>query len=110
MSAMKGMGNDLVREGRRRVGWTQTQLAEAAGTTQSAIARLESGRTSPAFDDVVRYLRLMGLDLDVMLVDRDDSDWTQAERTLALSPAERHARHARVAAQYRALRGPRHAA
>jgi len=74
------MGNDLIREARRRVGWTQARLAEAAGTTQSAIARLESGRTSPAFDDVIRYLRLMGLDLDVMLVERDDSDWIQAQR------------------------------
>ncbi|MFT4028627.1 MAG: helix-turn-helix transcriptional regulator, partial [Protaetiibacter sp.] len=84
------MGNDLVREARRRVGWTQTRLAEAAGTTQSAIARLESGRTSPAFDDVIRLLRLMGLDLDFMLVERDDSDWSQASQTLALSTDERH--------------------
>jgi transcriptional regulator with XRE-family HTH domain len=87
---MKGMGNDLVREARRRRGLTQTQLAELAGTTQSAIARLESGRTSPAFDDVIRLLRLMGMDLDLMLVERDDSDWIQAQRLLGLSPAERH--------------------
>lgn len=107
---IKGMGNDLVREGRRRVGWTQARLAEAAGTTQSAIARLESGRTSPAFDDVIRLLRLMGLDLDLMLVERDDSDWIQAQRMLALSTDERHARHDRVAAQYRAIRGDRDAA
>lgn len=107
---MKGIGNDLVREGRRRVGWTQAELAAKAGTTQSAIARLESGRTSPAFDDVLRYLRLMGLDLDLMLVERDDSDWTQAERTLALSTDARHARHDRVTAQYRAIRGNRHVA
>lgn len=107
---MKGIGNDLVREARRRVGWTQAQLADRAGTTQSAIARLESGRTSPAFDDVIRYLRLMGLDLDLMLVERDDSDWAQATRTLALSTDERHRRHDAVTAQYRAIRDSRHAA
>jgi transcriptional regulator with XRE-family HTH domain len=107
---MKGIGNDLVREARRRVGWTQAKLAEAAGTTQSAIARLESGRTSPAFDDVLRYLRLMGLDLDLMLVERDDSDWTQAQRLLPLSTDERHERHARITARYRAIRGNRHVA
>lgn len=89
---VKGIGNDLIREARRRVGWTQERLAEAAGTTQSAIARLESGRTSPAFDDVVRLLRLMGLDLDLMLVERDDSDWIQAQRSMRLSTDERHAR------------------
>jgi transcriptional regulator with XRE-family HTH domain len=107
---MKGIGNDLVREARRRVGWTQAKLAEAAGTTQSAIARLESGRTSPAFDDVLRYLRLMGLDLDLMLVERDDSDWTQAQRLLPLSTDERHERHVRITARYRAIRGNRHVA
>lgn len=107
---MRGIGNDLVREARRRVGWTQERLAEVAQTTQSAIARLESGRTSPAFDDVLRYLDLMGLELDLMLVERDDSDWAQAQRTLALSTDRRHARHDRVTAQYRAIRGRRHVA
>jgi transcriptional regulator with XRE-family HTH domain len=90
---IKGMGNDLVREARRRVGWTQARLAEEAGTTQSAIARLESGRTSPAFDDVIRLLRIMGLDLDFMLVERDDSDWIQAQRMLHLTPPQRHTEH-----------------
>ena len=90
---IKGMGNDLVREARRRVGWTQAQLAEKAGTTQSAIARLESGRTSPAFDDVIRLLRIMRLDLDFMLVERDDSDWIQAQRMLHLTPPQRHSQH-----------------
>ncbi|MDM4762928.1 helix-turn-helix domain-containing protein [Galbitalea sp. SE-J8] len=88
---MKGIGNDLVREARKRVGWTQQRLADAAGTTQSSIARLESGRTSPAFDDVLRLLRLMGMDLDLMLVERDDSDWQQAKTSwLPLSPEQRH--------------------
>lgn len=109
-STVKGIGNDLVREGRRRVGWTQAELAEKAGTTQSAIARLESGRTSPAFDDVLRMLRLMGLDLDLMLVERDDSDWSQAQRTMRLSTAERMDRHERLRARYRAVRGTRDAA
>lgn len=85
------MGNDLVREARKRVGWTQSRLAEAASTTQSAIARLESGRTAVSFDDVIRLLRLMGMDLDFMLVERDDSDWSQAQRMLMpLTVQERH--------------------
>lgn len=89
-SAINGMGNDLIREGRRRVGWTQTRLADEAGTTQSAIARLEAGTTSPSFDDVIRLLRIMKLDLDFMLVERDDSDWIQAQRMLTLSTDDRH--------------------
>lgn len=101
---MKGMGNDLVREARRRVGWTQSRLAEAAGTTQSAIARLESGRTSPAFDEVIRLLRLMGLDLDFMLVERDDSDLSQARVTMALSTEARHDFHDRFRHQISLIR------
>ncbi|MFT4136123.1 helix-turn-helix transcriptional regulator [Microbacterium sp.] len=87
---MKGIGNDLIREARKRRGLTQAQLAELAGTTQSAIARLEAAKTAPSFDDVIRYLRLMDLDLDLMLVERDDSDWAQARRNFALTPAQRH--------------------
>ncbi|WP_263357312.1 helix-turn-helix domain-containing protein [Acidicapsa ligni] len=34
-------------EARLRRGWTQRQLAQRMGTTQSAIARLENGRSSP---------------------------------------------------------------
>jgi transcriptional regulator with XRE-family HTH domain len=87
---MKGMGNDLVREARRRKGITQTELARLAGTTQSAIARLESGTTAPSFDDVIRLLRLMGMDLDLMLVERDESDLIQAQRFFDADPTQRH--------------------
>lgn len=87
------MGAQLIREARKRRGMTQAQLAALAGTTQSAIARLESGRTAPSFDDVVRYLRLMDLDLDLMLVERDDSDWSLAVPLLSLTPEQRLAHH-----------------
>lgn len=88
-------GNDLVREARKRASLTQRELAERAGTTQSAIARLESGRTRPAFDDVLRLVRLCGMDLQFMLIERDDSDWAQAQSMLTLAPAERADRAAR---------------
>lgn len=101
---MKGMGNDLIREARKRKRLTQQQLAELAGTTQSAIARLESGRTSPSFDDVIRYLRLMDLDLDFMLVERDDSDWSLAAPLLTHDPNSLWKRHNKTAAQMRRWR------
>ncbi len=86
---MAGMGNDLVREARKRAGLTQRELAERAGTTQSALARLENGGSTPTFDTVLRLVRLCGFDLDVMLVERDGSDWAQALRLRQLSPEER---------------------
>jgi transcriptional regulator with XRE-family HTH domain len=103
---MKGMGNDLIREARKRSQLTQTQLARLAGTTQSAIARLESGRTSPSFDDVIRMLRLMKLDLDFMLVERDDQDWIQAKRLIGLTTEQRMLRHEQLVDELRAFRVP----
>lgn len=97
-------GNDLVREARKRAGLTQRALADRAGTTQSAIARLESGRTRPAFDDVLRLVRLCGYDLDVMLVERDDSDRHQAAAMRPLTPGERVERAQHVARQLQSIR------
>lgn len=82
-------GADLVREARRRAGLTQRELAERAGTTQSAIARLERGRTSPSFETVLRLIRLCGFRLDVALDPYDGSDMAQAEALLRLSIDER---------------------
>lgn len=61
--------------------------------TPSAIARIEAGDSAPAFDPVLRLVRLCGLDLDVMLVPRDDSDWNQALRLVPLSAQERLEHH-----------------
>jgi transcriptional regulator with XRE-family HTH domain len=76
------LGADLVREARRRAGLTQRELAERTGTTQSSIARLETGRTSPSFDLVLRLVRHCGFDLFVQVVPYDDSDVAQSEALL----------------------------
>jgi transcriptional regulator with XRE-family HTH domain len=76
------LGGDLVREARRRAGLTQVELAAKAETTQSAIARLESGRVDPGFSQVLRLLELCGFRLDVALDPYDDSDLAQARRVL----------------------------
>jgi transcriptional regulator with XRE-family HTH domain len=83
------IGGELVREARKRAGLTQAELAARAGTTQSAIARLESGRTTPALEQVERLLRLCGFQLVVSLAPYDDSDIVQAEARLRRTPDER---------------------
>ncbi len=98
------LGNDLVREARRRAGLTQRELAERAGTTQSAVARLESGRTAPSLEHVLALVRACDLDLEVALVEVDDADLWQAARLLRLTPAERIERHQRVGRQLIELR------
>lgn len=79
------IGGELVREARKRAALSQRELAERAGTTQSAIARVESGRTRPAFEDVERLMRLCGFQLIVELAPYDDSDLVQAKQRLRLN-------------------------
>ena len=101
---MGSYGGDLIREARRRAGLTQQELAARADTAQPAIARWESGRTAVSFDDVIRLVRLCGLDIDLNLVIRDDSDAAQAARLAGLTGQERIDRHTRVAKQLREIR------
>lgn len=82
-------GGHLVREARKRAGLSQRELAERAGTTQSAIARLETGRSSPSFELVRKLIRCCGFQLNVSIVPYDDSDIVQARELAGMSPAER---------------------
>ena len=45
---------------RARAGLTQSELAERMHTTQSAIARLESGRTLPSMRTLARFAEATG--------------------------------------------------
>ncbi len=55
---------------RAAAGMTQAQVAERIGTTQSAIARLESGaaKHSPSLATLRKYARAVGRRLEVRLV------------------------------------------
>lgn len=98
------LGGDLIREARRRAGLSQAELAKRAGTTQSGIARWESGRTSPSLDDIQRLIRLCGLDLEVAIVPYDGSDLAQVDRLCDLTPQERVERDQRLDRQLQAVR------
>ncbi|MGN9779301.1 helix-turn-helix domain-containing protein [Micromonospora sp. H33] len=54
-----------VRHLRERHGWSQAQLARAAGMTQSAVARFEAGGTVPTLPVLERLARAFDLKLDV---------------------------------------------
>ena len=98
------IGGEIVREARRRAGLTQAELAARADTTQSAIARLESGRTSPALEQVERLLKLCGFQLIVELAPYDDSDIVQAEASLRRTPEERVAHNAAAVRSFHEFR------
>jgi ribosome-binding protein aMBF1 (putative translation factor) len=82
-------GSTLVREARRRAGLSQADLAARVQTTQSAIARLESGATAPSLERVTELVRACGFDLEVQLVPRDDAAVAAARRNRRLTPEER---------------------
>lgn len=82
-------GASLIKEARLRTGLTQAELARRMGTTQSAVARWESGATSPRFDTVVRAVRACGLELGVSLAEPDPDHDRLIGDELARTPRER---------------------
>jgi len=58
---------NLIREARRRAHLSQRELAERAGTSQSAVARWESGTVSPNVDTLERLLSAAGFGLHAEL-------------------------------------------
>jgi ribosome-binding protein aMBF1 (putative translation factor) len=62
-----------VRELRERHGWSQTELAEAAAMTQSAVARFEAGGTVPTLPVLERLARALDVELEVGFHARPDA-------------------------------------
>jgi transcriptional regulator with XRE-family HTH domain len=80
----------LLREARIRHGVSQERLAIRAGTTQSAISRIEKERVSPTVQTLNELLRLLGEDLVLETKGRDSGiDQTLNEANLELTPAQR---------------------
>ncbi|MDQ3066600.1 MAG: helix-turn-helix transcriptional regulator [Actinomycetota bacterium] len=62
-----------VAERRAARGLSQRELAQKVSTTQSAIARLESGGRPPRIDTLLRIADALECDLHLELVPREDS-------------------------------------
>lgn len=62
-----------VRDLRERRGWSQTQLAQAAGMTQSAVARFEAGGTVPTLPVLERLAHALDVDLAVQFKPRTNA-------------------------------------
>ena len=60
-----------VADRRKERGLSQADLAELVGTTQSAIARLESGGRPPRIDTLLRIANALDADLHIELIDRE---------------------------------------
>lgn len=78
-----GDDGDTVRTLRLRKGWSQTQLAEAIGTSQSHVARIERGDQNLAIQTCRRLSNVLGIDMNTL-----DLALRQQEK-LALAKAEK---------------------
>ena len=84
--------SDLLRDARRRSGLSQRALATRAGTSQSVVARIELGDTSPSWDTLARLLDAAGFELDARLRIRpvhDSHMLADVARIRALTPEQR---------------------
>lgn len=80
----------LLQDARRRHGVSQKRLAMRAGTTQSAISRIERDRVSPSVATLRELLYLLGEDLELAASRRDSGiDATLIDERLKVSPTER---------------------
>jgi transcriptional regulator with XRE-family HTH domain len=80
----------LLREARVRHELSQKQLAVRAGTTQSAIARIERDRTSPSVRTLATLFEAMGEDLVLDVRPRESGvDLTLNRRNLEHGSTER---------------------
>ena len=68
---------------------TQADLAEELGTTQSAIARWETGRTQPSLETLTRVARACELELRISLAEPDSGEVSLIERNIGLSASDR---------------------
>ncbi len=64
----------IIDEARRISGLTQTELAQRAGTSQSAVARYENGTSSPSTATLQRLTRAAGFEVRMKLVAVSPSD------------------------------------
>jgi transcriptional regulator with XRE-family HTH domain len=96
----------LLREARVKHGLSQERLAIRAGTTQSAISRIEQGRGSPTVRTLEELLHLMGEDLVLSIEKRDSGiDLTLNKANLELTPEQRVRRGLEFADVVRRNRG-----
>lgn len=94
----------LIRSARRNAGLSQAALAARLGTTQSAIARLESEGANPRVETLARALAACEQRLELRAAPRRASiDETLVRQKLRLAPGERIQVFERAYSNLRAL-------
>lgn len=95
---------NTIRYCRLRAGLAQQELADRAGISQSALARLESGRITPRMDTVASLLRECHMSLALFPLSGTGVDRTTIRKMLALTPRQRLTLATKEAANLERLR------
>ena len=84
---------DEVLKARAESGLSQAEVAQRAGTTQSAIARLESAtpKHSPSIATLRRYAKALGYKVEIRLVKEKGRPTTQSRERAARATPRRSA-------------------
>lgn len=91
----------VLRRLRQAAGWSQAVLADRASTSQSAVARYETGAVAPSLATLQRLVAALGHHLRVTADAAPDADDVLlAEQLLRMTPTDR----LRTLARYAALR------
>jgi transcriptional regulator with XRE-family HTH domain len=102
---------ELLRAARHRHAVSQARLGIRAGTTQSAISRIERDQVSPSVETLRSLLHLLGEDLELTTSPRESGiDPTLNRANLKYSPADRVRRGLQFADFVRRNRGGRRTA
>ena len=74
----------VIHDARRRLGWSQSRLAEAVGVSRQWVSLVETGKTSVEFDLVLSSLQALGYMVHVEPT-AQDHPYSEVARTPVLS-------------------------
>lgn len=68
---------DRIVELRKKKGWSQEELAEAAGVTRQSVSKWESAQSVPDLDKILKLAEIFGVTTDYLLKDEKTSEGRQ---------------------------------
>jgi transcriptional regulator with XRE-family HTH domain len=85
---IRGSCSTLLRETRRKVGFSQRALSAASGVSLSTVAKAEQGRQNLSMDTLARLMDAMGLRIGLVTYTPGSSVFDTAERLLGIDPRD----------------------
>ncbi|MDX1460442.1 MAG: helix-turn-helix transcriptional regulator [Xanthomonadales bacterium] len=76
----------LIRCARKERDWSQSDLAERLGCTQKTVSHIETGKSDPLLETVLRAMNMLRLDLVAYPRERNDRPALMRKPPLSRSP------------------------